>query len=174
MNLPNLLTVSRLVFVIPVILCLSTPKLGWNLLGAAFFFIASFTDLADGFVARARGEVTPLGKLLDPLADKILLLSALVPLVSLARIPGWLAVIILAREFAVTGLRGIAALKGVSMGAGEMGKAKTGIYTLALILLMVHLQTIGMIALLLGAVVALYSAYGYFAEHRAIFLEGGR
>lgn len=173
MNLPNILTISRLAFVIPVILCLTTTKLGWNLLGAFFFFLASFTDLADGFVARARGEVTALGKLLDPLADKILLLSALVPLVSLERIPAWLAVAILAREFAVTGLRGMAALKGLSVSAGEMGKVKTLLYTLALMLLMVHLQVLGMIFLIAGAVVAFYSAYGYFAAHREIFLEEG-
>ncbi len=173
MNLPNILTISRLAFVIPVILCFTTAKLGWNILGAFFFFLASFTDLADGFVARARGEVTALGKLLDPLADKILLLSALVPLVSLERIPAWLAVVILAREFAVTGLRGMAALKGLSVGAGEMGKVKTLLYTLALMLLMVHLQVLGMVFLIAGAVMAFYSAYGYFTAHREIFLGEG-
>ncbi len=173
MNLPNLLTVSRIVFVIPVLLCLSTPNLGWNILAAFFFFGASFTDLADGFIARSRGEVTTLGKLLDPLADKILLLSAVVPLVSLGRIPAWLAVAILAREFAVTGLRGRVALRGVSMGAGGKGKMKTAIYTLALFLLMVHLQILGMLALLSGLAVALYSAYEYFSAHREIFAKGG-
>ena len=173
MNLPNILTISRLAFVIPVILCLATAKLGWNILGAFFFFLASFTDLADGFVARARGEVTALGKLLDPLADKILLLSALVPLVSLERIPAWLAVVILAREFAVTGLRGMAALRGLSVGAGEVGKVKTLLYTLALMLLMVHLQVLGMVFLIAGAVMAFYSAYGYFTAHIERFLGEG-
>jgi CDP-diacylglycerol--glycerol-3-phosphate 3-phosphatidyltransferase len=173
MNLPNLLTVSRIVFVIPILLCLSTSNLGWNMVAALFFFGASFTDLADGFIARSRGEVTTLGKLLDPLADKILLLSAVVPLVSLDRIPAWLAVVILAREFAVTGLRGMVALKGVSMGAGSKGKVKTAIYTLALFLLMVHMQVLGMLVLLLGLSVALYSAYEYFAGHREMFARGG-
>ncbi len=173
MNLPNALTVSRIVFVIPILLCLSTAKLGWNILAAFFFFLASFTDLADGFIARSRGEVTALGKLLDPLADKILLLSAVVPLVSLERIPPWLAVVILAREFAVTGLRGMAALKGVSMGAGGMGKAKTFLYTMALRCLMVQVQKLGMFILLVGVVVALYSAYEYFAEQRDLFVREG-
>ena len=173
MNLPNALTVSRIIFVIPILLCLSSPKLGWNLLAAFFFFVASFTDLADGFIARSRGEVTALGKLLDPLADKILLLSAVVPLVSLERIPPWLAVVILSREFAVTGLRGMAALKGISMGAGGLGKAKTFLYTLALLCLMVHFQKLGMFLLLVGAVVALYSAYRYFAEHKDLFAREG-
>ncbi|RLD96650.1 MAG: CDP-diacylglycerol--glycerol-3-phosphate 3-phosphatidyltransferase [Aquificota bacterium] len=173
MNLPNILTVSRIVFVIPILLCLSSARLGWNILAAFFFFLASFTDLADGFIARSRGEVTALGKLLDPLADKILLLSALIPLVALERVPPWLAVLVLAREFAVTGLRGMAALKGISMGAGGMGKAKTFLYTLALLCLMVHLQVLGMLILLLGVVVALYSAYEYFAEHKDIFAREG-
>ncbi len=173
MNLPNALTVSRIVFVIPILLCLSTAKLGWNILAAFFFFLASFTDLADGFIARSRGEVTALGKLLDPLADKILLLSAVIPLVSLERIPPWLAVVILAREFAVTGLRGMAALKGVSMGAGGMGKVKTFLYTMALLCLMVHFQKLGMFILLVGVVVALYSAYEYFAEQRDLFVREG-
>ncbi len=173
MNLPNVLTVSRIVFVIPILLCLSSPKLGWNLLAAFFFFVASFTDLADGFIARSRGEETALGKLLDPLADKILLLSAVVPLVSLERIPPWLAVVILSREFAVTGLRGMAALKGISMGAGGLGKAKTFLYTVALLCLMIHFQKLGMFILLVGVVVALYSAYGYFAEHKDLFAREG-
>lgn len=173
MNLPNILTVSRIAFVVPILLSLSTPHLGWNILAALFFFLASFTDLADGFIARSRGEVTALGKLLDPLADKILLLSAVVPLVSLGRISSWLAVVILAREFAVTGLRGMAALRGVSVGAGEMGKVKTFLYTLALLALMVHIQTLGMLLLLIGVLVALYSAYGYFAEHKEIFVKEG-
>jgi len=173
MNLPNALTLSRIIFIIPILLCLSSPKLGWNLLAAFFFFVASFTDLADGFIARSRGEVTALGKLLDPLADKILLLSVVIPLVSLERIPSWLAVVILSREFAVTGLRGMAALQGVSMGAGGMGKAKTFLYTLALLCLMAHFQKLGMFILLVGVAVALYSAYEYFARQRGIFTGEG-
>jgi len=127
----------------------------------------------DGWYARKFGLITKWGQFFDPLADKILLLSALVPLVSLGRIPAWLGVAILAREFAVTGLRGMVALKGISVSAGEMGKVKTLLYALALMLLMVHLQVLGMVFLIAGAVVAFYSAYGYFAAHRGIFLEEG-
>lgn len=170
MNLPNAITLSRVLFIIPIILFLSSPKWGWNALAALCFFLASFTDLADGFIARSRGEVTRLGKLLDPLADKLLVLGVLVPLVGLGRVPPWLVVVVLAREFAVTGLRGVAALQGVPLAAGRGGKAKTFLYTISLILLMLHLQTLGISLLLVGVGVSLYSAYHYFAACKEMII----
>jgi len=171
LNLPNVITLSRVIFIIPIVIFLSSPKWGWNALAAFCFFVASFTDFADGFIARSRGEVTKLGKMLDPLADKLLIVGVLIPLVGLGRVPSWLAVVILAREFAVTGLRGMVALQGVSIPAGKGGKAKTFLYTVSLILIMLHLQTIGLLLLLIGASISIYSGYQYFASCKEMLMR---
>jgi CDP-diacylglycerol---glycerol-3-phosphate 3-phosphatidyltransferase len=137
-NLPNLLTMARIVM-IP--LCLwfldkGTPKdCFWS---AAVFTLASITDLLDGWLARKLGIVSVLGKFLDPLADKLIVMATLVWMVPMGRIPGWVVVVLLAREISVTALRSIAASEGVVIAAGQEGKAKTA------------LQMVGIIALLLG------------------------
>ncbi len=172
-NLPNGITLARGLMVIPVVACLSTPKLGWNLLGAVLFVGASLTDLLDGFLARRRGEVTNAGKLLDPLADKILLLGALLPMIGLGWIPPWLGVVILGREMVVTGLRAIAATEGETMAAIQSAKYKTLLYTVAFTLLMVHMRRLGMVVLMIAVCVSLFSAYKYLETHWDIIAKGG-
>ncbi|HEY3367099.1 MAG TPA: CDP-diacylglycerol--glycerol-3-phosphate 3-phosphatidyltransferase [Symbiobacteriaceae bacterium] len=125
MNLPNLLTLGR-IFLVPVFLMafLTRLKLG-GLIAAGVFIIAAITDSLDGYLARKHKEVTRLGQFLDPLADKLLVSAALIALVELGHISTWVAMVIIGREMAVTGLRAIAAAEGTVIAAGPWGKAKT-------------------------------------------------
>jgi CDP-diacylglycerol--glycerol-3-phosphate 3-phosphatidyltransferase len=172
-NLPNGITLLRSLMVVPVVACLSTPELGWNIVGAIIFVAASLTDMLDGFLARKRGEVTNAGKLLDPLADKILLLGALLPMIRLQWIPPWLGVVILGREMVVTGLRAIAATEGVTMAAISSAKYKTLLYTVAFTLLMLHMRRLGMAVLAIAVCISLFSAYKYLEAHWSIISKGG-
>lgn len=124
-NIPNLLTLLRilLVPVLMVALLVETPH--GDLFAALVFALAALTDGVDGYVARARGNVTSFGKIMDPIADKLLIAAALVSLVSLGRLAGWVAMVIIAREFAVSGLRIAAAQSGVVISASVLGKIKT-------------------------------------------------
>lgn len=130
MNLPNFLTLLR-IFIVPLlVVVLLTPfSENWlgvprHLLGVAMFLGAALTDYFDGHIARSRGQVTRLGQLLDPIADKLLISAALISLVENQLAPAWAVVIIIGREFAVTGLRSIAAVDGVVISASKMGKFK--------------------------------------------------
>jgi CDP-diacylglycerol--glycerol-3-phosphate 3-phosphatidyltransferase len=125
MNLPNRLTLVR-IFLIPVILAVISLKVGYgDYIAAGVFILAASTDGLDGYIARKRRLITTLGKLMDPLADKLLVSAALIALVELHRLPAWVAVVIIGREFAVTGLRALAASEGVIIAAGRLGKIKT-------------------------------------------------
>ena len=126
MNLPNYLTFARMLLVPILVVVLLTRVTNHEIIGVIVFWIASLTDLLDGYLARKWKQVTTLGKLLDPLADKLLILGALVSLVELDRAPAWMTVIILSREMAITGLRGIASEEGVTIHAETMGKWKLG------------------------------------------------
>jgi CDP-diacylglycerol--glycerol-3-phosphate 3-phosphatidyltransferase len=137
-NIPNLLTMARIA-VIPFFIWLldsPTPKRGFW--ACIVFTAAAITDILDGYLARKLGVVSVLGKFLDPLADKLIVMAALVWLVSLDRIAAWVVVLLLAREISVTGLRSVAASEGVVISAGHEGKTKTA------------LQMIGIVALVLG------------------------
>jgi CDP-diacylglycerol---glycerol-3-phosphate 3-phosphatidyltransferase len=125
LNAPNLLTVVRilLVPVIVVVLLSETPNA--DMLAAIVFAFAAFTDGLDGYIARSRGSITTFGKLMDPIADKLLIIAPLVSLVSLGRIAAWVAMVIIAREFAVTALRMVAVEQGVVIPASMFGKLKT-------------------------------------------------
>ncbi|MFZ5891329.1 MAG: CDP-diacylglycerol--glycerol-3-phosphate 3-phosphatidyltransferase [Myxococcota bacterium] len=138
LNLPNLLTIGRVV-IIPVVLMLmdrGTPKdCAW---AAIVYAAAAITDLLDGYLARRMNVVSVLGKFLDPLADKLLVMASLVYMVPMGRIPEWAVVLLLAREISITALRSIASSEGVVIAAGEEGKAKTA------------LQMVGILCLILG------------------------
>ena len=126
LNVPNLLTVIRILLVPVLVVALLEKTSGGDLLAAIVFAVASFTDAIDGHLARARNSVTTFGKLMDPLADKLLVIAALVALVSLNRLAAWVAMVIIAREFAVTVLRVAAgAQQGVVIAASVWGKLKT-------------------------------------------------
>lgn len=125
MNLPNLITLVRILLV-PVFLFAFLAKVKmWDLVAAAIFILAAATDGVDGYLARKNNEVTRLGKFLDPLADKLLISTALVALVEYGYISTWAAMVIIGREMAVTGLRAIAAADGTIIAAGPWGKVKT-------------------------------------------------
>ena len=124
-NVPNVLTVLRILLVPVLVVALLDETENGDLLAAIVFAIASLTDLLDGWLARSRNSITTFGKLMDPIADKLLIVAALVALVSLGRLAAWVAMVIIAREFAVTALRMAATQQGVVIPATLFGKAKT-------------------------------------------------
>lgn len=173
-GLPNLLTFLR-ILAIPVVGWLLTytgPGPAWTAMFV--YLVASLTDFLDGWIARRYGLVTALGKLLDPLADKLLVISTLLMLAVMHRepsIPGWILVIIVGREFAVTGLRSIAAAEGIVLAADSSGKVKMLLQTIGVHFLIVHYEyfgvsfhQIGMVMLILAAVVGVWSAVRYHIE----------
>jgi CDP-diacylglycerol--glycerol-3-phosphate 3-phosphatidyltransferase len=125
LSLPNLLTVLRILLVPVVVVALLEETPNADTIAAIVFCAAALTDGLDGYIARSRGSVTNFGKLMDPLADKLLIIAPLVSLVSLDRIDAWVAMVIIAREFAVTALRILAVEQGVVIPASVFGKAKT-------------------------------------------------
>ena len=132
MNLPNLLSVIRILMVPVLVVVLMTKVTNHEVIGVVVFWVASITDWLDGYLARRWKQVTTLGKLLDPLADKLLVAGALISLVELNLAPAWMTFIILAREFAITGLRGIASEEGLTIPAGTIGKWKMGFQVAAI------------------------------------------
>src|SRR5881296_3725287 len=136
MNLPNSLTLAR-IFLAPlvVVVLLTTQIKHWEFWGVTVFLGAALTDLLDGYFARRRRQVTTLGRLLDPIADKLLISAALISLVQLGLAPAWMVVIIIGREFAVSGLRSIAAAEGFTIEASPLGKIKMAAQVAAITLL---------------------------------------
>ena len=127
LNVPNVLTLLRILAVPVIVVALLDETPNGDALAAVVFALAALTDGLDGYIARSREHVTTFGKLMDPLADKLLIVAALVSLVSLDRLAAWVAMVIIAREFAVTGLRAIAAERGVVISASWLGKVKTAL-----------------------------------------------
>lgn len=138
LNLPNLLTLARVAAVpVVVILLLFDTRIS-GMWAAAIFGIAAITDFVDGWLARKWGVVTVLGKFLDPLADKLIVMAALIMLIPLDRVPAWAVFVILAREMVVTGLRSIASAEGIVIDASDLGKYKTIYQMVAIPGLMLH------------------------------------
>src|ERR1700682_5912320 len=138
LNIPNMLTMARVVAIPFFVWLLDTPTPVRDFWACIVFTAAAITDVLDGYLARKLGVVSVLGKFLDPLADKLIVMAALVWMVPMGRRPAWGVVVLLAREISVTGLRSVAASEGVVIAAGQEGKTKTA------------LQMIGIIALVLG------------------------
>jgi CDP-diacylglycerol--glycerol-3-phosphate 3-phosphatidyltransferase len=176
MNLPNSLTVLRIFFVPLLVVVLLTRQPNWNFWGLPIHFevwgvlillVAAATDLMDGYVARKRREITTLGILLDPIADKLLISAAFISLVSMGLMPAWMAVIIIGREFIVVGLRDIASTEGVIIAPTALGKTKMVLQVLAgcaVILTAKHpaLKTLGTWLLWLVVLSAVASAIHYY------------
>ncbi|GBF11319.1 CDP-diacylglycerol--glycerol-3-phosphate 3-phosphatidyltransferase [Tepidibacillus infernus] len=150
MNLPNKITLAR-IFLVPLIMVFLLIKFDFGeimiagkittyseLIATIIFIIAASTDGLDGYIARKRKLVTNLGKFLDPLADKLLVTAALISLVEMQRLPAWIAIVIISREFAVTGLRLVAAAEGNVIAASKLGKLKTVTQIIAIVLLMLN------------------------------------
>jgi CDP-diacylglycerol--glycerol-3-phosphate 3-phosphatidyltransferase len=174
LNVPNLLSISRILAVPIFIVLMIEPTPLRALIAAIVFFFASATDWLDGYLARKWGQVTKMGKLLDPIADKILVASALIILVNINKEDAWLAIaaiVIIGREFAVTGLRAIASGEGIVIPAETTGKYKTGAQITAILsfVLDYHMETVwltklGWISLVIAVVLSAYSAVQYFMQ----------
>jgi len=137
LNLPNVLTLLRILAVPVIVVALLGETPNGDALAAGVFALAALTDGLDGYIARRRRDVTTFGKLMDPLADKVLIIAALVSLVSLGRLAAWVAMVIIARELAVTGLRAVAAEQGVVIAASWLGKLKTALQISAVFALII-------------------------------------
>jgi CDP-diacylglycerol--glycerol-3-phosphate 3-phosphatidyltransferase len=166
-NLPNALTLLRIFLVPLLVVVLLTRFEGHVYLGAGIFLLAVLTDYLDGFFARRRNEVTRLGILLDPLADKLLTAAAFLSLVEMGLVPAWAVMIVLARELVVTGLRNVAAGRGILIRASALGKAKMVAQVVAILLLLLSrplpaLRRPGLVALAVVIVLAAYSGADYF------------
>ena len=160
MNLANKITLFRIV-IIPFFVAALYLQTDYAIyLSAGLFFVAAASDGVDGYVARHYNQITNLGKLLDPLADKLLIASALVCLVDLHLIPAWMAIVILTREFAVTGMRQIAAIGNVVVAASFSGKLKTFVQIVAILFLILHLPY-GYWLMLLAVILTVYSGIDY-------------
>jgi CDP-diacylglycerol--glycerol-3-phosphate 3-phosphatidyltransferase len=136
-NAPNVLTVLRILAVPVIVVALLDETPNGDALAAGVFALAAFTDGLDGYIARRRRSVTTFGKLMDPLADKLLIVASLVSLVSLGRLAAWVAMVIIARELAVTGLRAVAVEQGVVISASWLGKLKTVLQVAAVFALII-------------------------------------
>lgn len=141
MNLANKLTLLR-IFLVPVFLVFIAFKAipYGNLIATLIFVIASLTDKLDGYIARSRNQITSFGKLMDPLADKLLVTAALISLVEYQVVPSWAAVVIIAREFAVSGLRTVAASEGTVIAASWWGKLKTVMQIVCIMILLIKIN----------------------------------
>ena len=179
LNLPNTLTFTRLVSIPIVLTCLSFPGRWGSFLAALFFVLASVTDILDGFFARKYGTVTVLGKLLDPLVDKLLVSLTMIMLIPLNRIPVWMVIVIIAREIALTGLRGIAVGEGIVIQASALGKYKTILQSVALgglclhyVYLGINFHVVGMVFLWGALILTLWSGWDYFRRFYQLFVPG--
>lgn len=180
MNLPNRLTLAR-IFLIPIFLTVVSlhVPLG-DYIAAAVFILAASTDGLDGYIARKHRLVTRLGKLMDPLADKLLVSAALISLVELHRLPGWVAMIIIGREFAVTGLRSLLAAEGIVLAASRQGKIKTVTQIVAIAALFLQNEpfnaarlSVGNLAMYAAVFFTIWSGLEYFSQGWAVLKKGG-
>ena len=173
MNLPNKLSLLR-VALIPVMVALMLPQtLVCDLLAAAVFAVAALTDYFDGHIARSRHLITDFGKFIDPVADKLLNLSAMMMLVQRGTLPGWVVVLILARELAVDGLRMVAVGQGRVIAAGKLGKIKTASQMVMLLFVLITHQP-ALTAPAWGVAYRLYLRRVYFHVYRRQYKQRGR
>lgn len=169
LNLANRITLTRIFFVLPVVALLHFPGQVTCWAAAFLFAVASLTDLLDGHIARRDNIVTSLGKFLDPLADKLLIGSVLIMFVALDWVPAWIAIVIIMREMAVTGLRAMAVDEGVVLAADKYGKLKTIMQGVALVPLIIHYpfwglnpQPVGNFLLYIALLLTVFSGLNYF------------
>lgn len=175
MNLPNRLTLLR-IFCVPIYLVLlGMNQEGPNIAAFCVFAFAALTDLLDGRIARARGLVTNFGKFMDPIADKLLVLPALILMVSLGRVPAWMCILFVARELIVSGLRMVAVEQGVVIAAGPLGKLKTVLQCLAILSLTVYAPFLGWVStglLWAALVLTVWSGIDYLYHGRHLLWGG--
>jgi len=179
MNLPNKLTILR-VLMIPAFLVVLMggflPEQTARIAAVVIFAAASFTDFLDGYIARKYNLITNFGKFMDPLADKLLVCAALIAMVALGDIAAWVVILIVSREFIVTGFRLIAAEQKVVLAAGIWGKAKTVSQMLMIILVLLHIQNnvaqiVGQVLIWLAAALTVISAVDYIAHNYKVLKD---
>lgn len=178
MNLPNKLTVLR-VILIPFFVVLLLMEGGENQMlryvSAMVFVVASLTDMLDGKIARKYNMVTNFGKFMDPLADKLLVCSALICLVELKQFPAWMCIVIVSREFIISGFRLVAVEQGVVIAASYWGKFKTTFQMIAIVLLIVNIQALSPVTLLfvwVALILTIISLADYIAKNHKVLTEG--
>jgi CDP-diacylglycerol--glycerol-3-phosphate 3-phosphatidyltransferase len=185
MNLPNKLTVLRLFITAGFVICLSVPVTGARTLALLLFIAASITDYLDGEIARKHHLITDFGKLMDPVADKILTAAAFVCLIPFGLIPAWVVIVIIAREFLITGLRLLAGNQGVVLPAEKLGKHKTAWQIVTIIFFLVQLAVSewtpttlafltplwnygGPLLIAITTLLTVYSGLGYLLKNKAL------
>jgi CDP-diacylglycerol--glycerol-3-phosphate 3-phosphatidyltransferase len=177
MNLPNALTLVR-IFLVPLLVVVLLTKVAWpvmgvssQVLGAAIFGLAAFTDWLDGYVARRRKQVTTLGQLMDPVADKLLTAAAFISLVQIGAAPAWIVAVVIGRELAVTALRGLAYARGIVIASSSLGKAKMSSQVVAILLLILGHDgyrpffVLGQVALWVVLVTSVVSGIDYYRKY---------
>lgn len=180
MNLPNKLTCLRMLMIIPFVICMLFGRAegGWKWAALLLFAGASFTDMLDGKIARSRNLITDFGKFMDPLADKLLVCSALICLIDLRRIPAWVVLIIIAREFIISGFRLIASDNGIVIAASYWGKIKTVTQMIMIILLILDfasgpLNILTRILIYVSTALTVISLADYIIKNRKVLSMQG-
>ena len=178
LNIPNIITMVRIAAIPLLCVLLLSPEREAGFWAAALFAAASVTDWLDGYLARRMGIVTVFGKFLDPIADKLIVMSALIMILPFGRVPAWMVLVILGREMIITGLRGIASTEGIVIPASNLGKFKTIFQLVAIIglllhydyqwffsidhpLLVVNMHNVGMFYLWIATVITIWSGFDY-------------
>jgi len=186
-NLPNLVTMGRVVVIPLVLYFMDNFNPLRTFIASLLYLIAAAGDFLDGYLARSRGQVSMLGKFLDPLADKLIVNAVLVYMVSLGRVQAWIVVVLIARDLAVNGLRSIASAQGLVIAASEGGKIKTALQLVAIVLLLIHFRypalgvgimvdyhAAGWWLLILSTVMSLYSGADYMRHFLIAALKQSR
>lgn len=180
-NLPNILTLLRIAAIPLLVVILLSPSRSAGFWAAALFATASITDWLDGYLARRMGIVTVFGKFLDPIADKLIVMAALIMILPYGRVPAWMVLVILGREIIITGLRGVASAEGIVIQASDLGKFKTIFQIVAILGLLLHydyhwffsidspylyvnMHNVGMFYLWIATVITIWSGVDYMAR----------
>lgn len=171
MNLPNKLTVFRMILIVPFVILLLG---GWNYIALAIFIVASLTDLLDGKIARKYNLVTNFGKFMDPLADKLLVCAALIVLIELGRIPSWVVIVIISREFIISGFRLVASDNGVVIAASYWGKFKTTFQMVMVCLMIANIPALSLltdIVMWIALILTVVSLVDYLVKNKDVMKD---
>lgn len=189
MNLPNKLTIFRVILIIPFILLLLGSHEGWawfqclpgfiteyaDFIALGIFIVASLTDMADGKIARKYNLVTNFGKFMDPLADKLLVCSAMIALIQMGRIPAWIVILIISREFIISGFRLVAADNNVVIAASYWGKFKTTFQMIMVCLMIANLEQLKLvtdIVMWIALALTIISLVDYLVKNKSVMTDG--
>ena len=178
MNLPNKLTVLRVIlipFFVVSLMIENGANQTFRYVAAAIFIIASLTDMLDGKIARKYNLVTNFGKFMDPLADKLLVCSALICLIQLGQLPAWMVIIIVSREFIISGFRLVAAEQGIVIAASYWGKFKTTFQMIAVVLMILNFEALSVVTMICtwaALILTIISLVDYIAKNHKVLTEG--